>query len=158
MPWLAHKTGMPQRAQACTHHPCTAAGHTCLAGPVGCSRDAQLLGGDGTPWVRGVTRHRHPLIGQSHSQRWGWRHSTPLGPFLICFNHDNMIYFIYKYPSGTGNNVSDDIFQMVSCSWARRSPGITSTPFRSIFKIISRPSLLSGQSRKNPFPVFWHMS
>lgn len=64
--------------------------------------DTQLLGGDGTPWARRATRHWRPLVGQSHAQRWGQRRSTALGPFLICFNHDNMIYFIYKYPSAQG--------------------------------------------------------
>lgn len=127
-PRLAHKTGMPQRSRSCMHRPCAAAGHTCPAGPAldlrGAAGTPSFSGGDGTLWAWGTTRHRRPLVRQSQAQRRGQRHSILLGPFLICFDHDNMIYSIYKYLAGTGNNTSDDIFQMVSCSWARRSPSI----------------------------------
>lgn len=60
----------------------------------------------------------------------GVGHSTLLGPFLICSDHDNMIYFIYKYPCGTGNNELDDIFQMASLGEGRKCDLQARTPFR----------------------------
>lgn len=48
------------------------------------------------------------------------RCSAPVGPLW----HDNMIYGLYKYPSGRGNNALDDIFQAALGLLVRCSPGI----------------------------------
>lgn len=68
------------------------------------------------------------------------------GPSLTGFDRDNMIYAVYKYPSGKGNNVLDDIFQTASGSLARYSPGITGkgkkmwpADLHSILQVVSEP-------------------